>query len=320
MNYAFIAADPYLQYYNRNLDQDVSNEDISQASLEQAVEVVRVALPQQEAYIPALGNDFDSIMQTHIEGGASRIIQKRFIRLYQHFSSAQEAGKFGLLLAQNIARCRDGISDYFTQLEKQYIYQIEEDIPLEARFGRVLLDYKDRFLDDFRNPLIGSHEEATEGQVLLRERMRLPLGFPGNFLNPLYPSMGRGMAEMYKPEKVIEVFLDGGYISFERGEQSTSSYMWPYSPSKMVYCLQDEINLSSQDLRCLGRERFITYEQLSHYIPQDPFLEAEFERAFDEMEENDYFNTDASQAEEQLYKPRFYEYLLRKFGYLLGGE
>ncbi len=317
VNYAFIASDPYLTYYNRNIDEDVSDEDASQASLEQVVEAVRTSLSQQEAYVPEIGNDFDSIMATHIHGGASRRVQKRFIRLYKHFHATQEEGRFGLLLAQNMGRCRDGLGDYFTQLENQYIYNIEGDIPLGAKLGRVLLDYKEGFLNRYRNTLEGAHEEATEGQVLLRERMRLPLGLPGQFLNPRYPGIGAGMRAIYQPSRVMEIFLEGGNVRFERGDAHHIENFEAYSSTKMRYLLQEEISRSDQNLRDLGRQRYITSEQLSNYIKRDSFLEAEFYKAYDDMEENLYFDTNAQEAD-QLYRPKFYEYLLRKSGYLLG--
>jgi hypothetical protein len=273
--------------------------------------------------------DYTFVLNAHIITPESlKQTRKRFVRLYQVLATTPP-GTFGIMLAQNKGRCLDGVGEYFSELESQYIY-LKENVPLGARVGRTLLNYKESFLKRYRNPLVGAHEEATEGQVLLKERMRLPLGLPGVFSNPLYPQVGQGDKPLYSPARVMTTFLRGGDITFQRRRSpqvvdTKTIYFAAYTPSQMIDVLRQEVTISKEDLKAQGKpERFLASSHLSDYIQKDAFLKERFETAFVEMEDNEYFRTtpeanapNGADAGLLLYKKKFYEYLLLKTGYLL---
>ncbi len=319
MNYAAISGDPYGNEY-RDVHEEIRDEEANAAALDVFKNEMRDAFRTHPAYTAGLQDEFTRVISL-LNPRENPTLVKRVIRLYRNLLNgpfipipegvnpkAYRQGEIVLRFVQNYGRCIDGLTDYVDGQEWKTLYgHPGESEPLGYKISKILTKYKVKFLEQHRNPLVGAHEEATEASALLRQRMRIPLGLPGAFQQPAYPAIGKGDDEKYRPEKVMERFIRGGTLRFTRGDQYHEERIESYTPELMIQLLMQ----AQRD----PQDKNLTNEHLNTFIEKDLSLREPFEKAFTDMERNDYFDPFAEAS--NVYLEKLFEYFLSVHGYVI---
>ncbi|WP_051908718.1 pentapeptide repeat-containing protein [Candidatus Odyssella acanthamoebae] len=336
LNHMLILQDPYLKaYLDMNFD-DISDEEISLEAFRQIQQdLERAYNPSHPAYTEDLASQLPSLFEDKLLHDNQEALRRIFLRVYNRIiqqegqgepleegtvevvhGDAPEAidadernlqyrqGTAAALFLQNNERCADGFSEFLQEKLWSLTFEGTRGRPLGFHISKVITNYKRHFLQLHRNPLPGAHEEATEAGRLLEERVRLPLGLPQIFNHPTYPTWGEGEDTKYSPSKVIKRFFKGGTLHFSN---SDSSSLYTEVPPLTVKALTELImNASLQ-------KKEIPTEALIEFARQDLFCLPKLSQAFEEFEENDFFDPHNSPNP---YKPAFFEYILMRHGYL----
>jgi TPR repeat protein len=339
LNHMLILQDPYLKaYIDMNFD-DISDEEISLEAFRQIQQDLKRAYnASYPTYTEDLASQLPSLFEDKLLHDNQEALRRIFLRVYNriaqqggqggeplkegtvevvHGGDAPEAidaaaerilqyrqGTVAALFLQNNERCADGLSQFLQDKLWSLTFEGTRGRPLGFHISKVITNYKRHFLQLHRNPLHGAHEEATEAGRLLEERVRLPLGLPQIFNHPTYPTWGQGEDAKYSPSKVIKRFFKGGTLHFSN---SDSSSLYTEVPPLTVKTLIELImNASLQ-------KKEIPSEALIEFARQDLFCLPKLSQAFEEFEENDFFDPHNSPNP---YKPAFFEYILMRHGYL----
>ncbi len=313
LNYAFIVVDPYVDYWRDDVDRVIGDDQVLPLAFLRTYNLFAQAARSH----PAFSSDReDEIINFRRKLANSKPnLKKRFLRVCDHWVKHDQTiivpeelsqdkvleyrrGEAFLRVLQNYSRCSDGLIDYLFLQERKYLYgeSIEDEeqaIPFGSRLAKVFLDYKLNFLMKHRIP--GSSEEATTAPLLLRQRMRLPLGLTSDHENVLYPRFGEGFKFRYTPSKVMNLFMQGGILD--------NAPILPYSsPQTLIHIVQEAV----QD----PTNKFLTLTHLSEVISQDATLC----HYCTDTEENDYYDPNNLYMP---YKSPTFQRVLQRYGYLL---
>ncbi|MBA3751794.1 SEL1-like repeat protein [Candidatus Dependentiae bacterium] len=317
INYEFITCDPYIKYYFIDLTKDISDAEVSDQSLIKLFQEMQNAVRT----IPSYTSDVIiqlALLKTKFLNEPQKIhLRKRFLGRYRIWTDKthpqclsvedlirdplqNRRGQSAILFGQNSHRCLDGFSIYLDDQDAKDMSETHIQLPLGARISKILNHYKENFLLKHKNTSPERIEESVEAMVLLKERMRLPLGLVGTFGPMLYPQLGKGKSPIYQPKKVMERFMKGGTIPERLG-----IVIEPYTPELLVKLLKEEV---SKDNGLLGTPH------LNLFTENDQYLKALCENALDN-EENDYFDPNADG--QGFFKDALYIKLLLDHGYIV---
>ena len=320
INYEFITCDPYIKYYSTDVTKDILDEDISDQALEIVFLEMHNAVSSALSYTSDIIDTLNILKRKLLEKPQQSLVRKKLVSLYRNWTSdihdnrlpvpssekdplRYRQGQAAVRFSQHTG-CLDGFEEYLESEEAKNVYESSTEIPLGARISKVLNQYKQNFLEKHRNTNTDSREaieESVEAMRLLKERMRLPLGLFGTFSPLMYPLIGKGSSEVYKPKKVMERFMKGGTIP-----DRLHSRIEPYTPELLVQLLKKAVLKGEGPLRI---------DHINLFVAHNKELRMLGEHALDEKEESDYFYPNAEGYD--FYKDALLLKLLIDHGYIL---
>lgn len=328
VNYEFIEADPFKREYNVNFDEIIEDSRLEEDKVRDFITTLRDSLKRTEAYIPENEGEIQSVLRHAFYGSTPLLVQKKLLWFYdQHMKEEEETeeeiaqGLFALKLSQNSERCLDGLTNYLDdEIVKMLSHESQEEMSLGGRISKILYEYKEKFLRQHQNPLIGAKEERTEAMILLRQRLRLPLGLVGDFIPPRYPDIGFGSELKYTPSHVMRLFLKGGEIHFERGHQHHVERVSAYTPQFLVDLLVEEyfknFPFYGKEVGSENRKSLLSNDIITSYIEGHEELRSLYINAVETLENHPYFDL-GIEGGLHIFTPVFFKRLLLEHGYLI---
>ncbi len=321
INYDFIPVDPFLSEYNISFEgEEEEEEEIGQSAIDNLKEILKktlvTMLEPNDKFDPV--GDFEEAWGNIFWNPQDRIMKKKFMWVYcKHMEQGLKEGgleervkwEFALKISQNAGRCADGQSQYLDGQIAYFLRGGSEGKTVGGLISQVIQSYKQDFIEKHKDPLAEAEEKATEVPVLLRERMRFPLGLIGKFHHPTYAELGCGQKRKYSPAHVMNLFLEGGAIRFQRGRvvHHTES-IEKYTPSLLVRLMVKAY-----------QENRIKNASLQEWIEKHEKLGPIYRDAFTMMEDHAYFNVSVADGH-HYFTPLFFEQLLIDHGFLIKSE
>lgn len=324
--------DPYVLDYS--FLEPVSPEESSP----EALTVLFHTLQEAAQHNPALTSDLIqglSRVLFNLSPSSRQGAREQFVRLYKAWVSDETGlpvppdtpdplryrqGLVAQKLSQNIERCGDGLSVFLSEEEMTFGVRPLQDnpfqreipeVPLGLRLSLLMTQYKKDFLAQHQiaSPLTQEEIETnTESAVLLFQRLRLPLGLPGAFVDPLYVAMGQGHNPLYQPSSVMTRLVEGGVLDFGYDRRVT---LLPLTVEGLCTYIKDKVEDPDTTV--------LTLDHLSDFVLRDPILTRAGRQAFIDFEENAYSNPFVD-AGANPYKIKTFERLLALHGYILGHD
>jgi hypothetical protein len=270
VNYAYLAADPYLKYHNTDIHQVVP-EDVSDAEWLGMLADLLASNQVPVAEWHTLRGPFNKVDFAPPE--LKRLLRKRFKRLQD---TARERAASGLGptraefigtavtplqelafdISQNNGRCEDGLQRGLGEIE-QRLYGEGRFAHLGEFISMVLADYRMAFVQ--RHGELHSWDEyRTTAPLLLQQRMLFPLGLRGRPSAVVYAGRFHSGHAILAPELVMFRFLFGqpgvrlDAVHLAQGEQAPARDFEAYDLPRMLALLHEARERGYVDLLGAG--------------------------------------------------------------------
>jgi hypothetical protein len=216
---------------------------------------------------------------------------------------------FGILMAQNVGRCIDGVSNGVESFEGQIVYgNAGAEVALEQKVSKLLVTDRHNFI--LENKVIGQGaEERTAVPEGLLQRMRSAMSLRGNTRELAYPGYARLNDDRLDPANVM-----ARYLVQDQNFQSIKARTPDYLTDLLFDAYMKHVN------NVKGQGEVITLGEVSAFAGEDTTLKPMLGDISDRIIEgeegisNAYFEERDGRVG---VKKAFFRYLLERLGYIV---